>query len=186
MNESHEEALIRRCQAKDKQAFGTLVEHYRNVLFGTAYLIMRDKGSAEDIVQEALVKIWKHLSSFRLKSSIKTWMLRVVINEAKQQTRGKKLTMILLESVKQATGGTDEPEAVLTRNEERRSLRYALDQLKPDQREAVVLRYYSDLTVPEIAAVTGEREGTIKSRLNRAKNRLGEILRNDRVWGEGR
>ena len=72
MNVSQEAALIYRCQEGDKAAFGMLVEQYRTVLFGTAYLMMRDRGLAEDAVQEALIQIWKHLPSFRLKSSIKT------------------------------------------------------------------------------------------------------------------
>ena len=58
MNESQEAALIRRCQAGDKEAFGMLVERYRSVLFGTAYLMMRDRGLAEDAVQESLIQIW--------------------------------------------------------------------------------------------------------------------------------
>ena len=185
MNESQEAGLIRRCQAGDKEAFGTLIEQYRNVLFGTAYLMMRDKGLAEDAVQEALVQIWRHLPSFRLKSSIKTWLVRIVINEVRQQTRKKKLKMIPLESVNQEIGMIDEAETELIRNEEKQSLREALNQLQPEHREAVVLRYYSELTVPEIAAVMGQREGTIKSRLNRAMSRLGELLHNDKTW-EGR
>ena len=72
MNESQEAALARRCQAGDTEAFRMLVEQYRSVLFGTAYLMMRDRGLAEDAVQEALIRMWKNLPSFRLKSSIKT------------------------------------------------------------------------------------------------------------------
>jgi len=186
LNESQEAALIRRCQAGDKEAFGMLVEQYRSMLFGTAYLMMRDRGLAEDVVQEALIQIWKHLPSFRLKSSIKTWLVRIVINEVKQQFRKKKLPLIPLESASDETGTLDEPETELIRSEEQHSVRQALDRLQPEQREAVVLRYYSELTVPEIAAVTGQREGTIKARLSRALDRLGEILRNDRTWEEGR
>jgi len=186
LNESQEATLVRRCQAGDPEAFSMLVGQYRSVLFGTAYLMMRDRGLAEDAVQEALIQIWKHLPSFRLKSSIKTWLVRILINEVKQQFRKKKLPMIPIESAGDETGTLDEPETALIRSEERHSLRQALDRLQPEQREAVVLRYYSELTVPEIATVTGQREGTIKARLSRALDRLGEILRNDRTWEEGR
>jgi len=186
LNESQEAALIRRCQRGDKEAFGKLVEQYRSVLFGTAYLMMRDRGLAEDVVQEALIQIWKYLPSFRLKSSIKTWLVRIAINEVKQQTRKKKLPMIPLESAIQEIDRMNDTETTLTQNEERQSLRKALDKLVPEHREAIVLHYYSDLTVPEIAAVTGQREGTIKSRLSRALDRLGEILRKDRAWEGGR
>lgn len=182
MNQSQEAVLIRRCQAGDKEAFRMLVEQYRSVLFGTAYLMMRDRGLAEDAVQEALIQVWKHLPSFHLKSSIKTWLVRIVINEVKQQFRKKKLPVIPLESVNEETGMPDEADTALIRSEERLSLRLALNRLQPDQREAVVLRYYSELTVPEIAAVTDQREGTIKARLSRALDHLGEILSRDGMW----
>jgi hypothetical protein len=76
-----EGSLIRRCQAGDKEAFRVLVEMHSKILFGTAYLMTRDRGLAEDAVQEALVKVWKHLPSLRLQGSFKSWLLRIVINE---------------------------------------------------------------------------------------------------------
>ncbi len=185
MNESQEAALIRRCQAGDKEAFRTLVEQYRSILFGTAYLMIRDKGLAEDAVQEALIQIWKHLPSFHLKSSIKTWLVRIVMNEVKQQFRKKKLTMVSLEEAPETSSEHEEAETVLIRNEERQGLRQALGKLPPDQREALVLRYFSELTVPEIAVVVNQPQGTIKSRLSRALEHLNEILNRDGVW-EGR
>ena len=185
MNESQEAALVRCCQAGDKEAFRTLVEQYRSVLFGTAYLMMRDRGLAEDVVQEALVQTWKHLPSFRLKSSVKTWMVRIVINEVKQQFRKKQVPTVSLEQVSEVTDNLDKAETAVIQNEERWHLKQALEKLPVEQREAVVLRYFSELTVPEIAVVTGQREGTIKSRLSRALSHLGEILQNDRPWEEG-
>ncbi len=185
MNELQETALVRRCQAGDKEAFRMLVEQYRSLLFGTAYLMLRDRGLAEDAVQEALMQIWKHLSSFRLKSSIKTWLVRIVINEVKQQLRKKRPSTIPLESLDEETGRLNEAETALIRSEERINLGLALNRLSPDQREAVVLHYYSELTVPEIATATKQREGTIKARLSRALDLLNEILSRDGMW-EGR
>ena len=176
MNESQEAVLVRRCQAGDKEAFRMLVEQYRSVLFGTAYLMMRDRGLAEDVVQEALIQIWKNLASFRLNSSVKTWMVRIVVNEVKQQFRKKKLPMIPLEAANDAMGTLDEPEIALIRTEKRRAVRQAIDRLPSEQKEAVVLHYFSELTVPEIAAVTKQREGTIKARLSRALDRLDGFL----------
>jgi len=185
LNESQETVLVRRCQTGDKEAFRMLVEQYRSVLFGTAYLMMRDRGLAEDAVQEALIQIWKNLASFRLKSSVKTWMVRIVVNEVKQQFRKKKLPMISLEEATDTPSGSDGVEAVLIHDEERRGLRQTLDRLQPEQKETVVLRYFSELTIPEIAAVTNQREGTIKARLSRALDRLGEVLSRDEMQ-EGR
>ena len=185
MNESQEAALIRRCQAGDKEAFGTLVEQYRSVLFGTAYLMMRDRGLAEDAVQEALIKIWKHLPSFRLRSSIKTWLVRIVINEVKQQTRKKKLPMIPIEEANEVIGELDDAESPLIRSEERKRLKQVLNELPPEQREAIILRYFSDMSIPEIAAATNNPVDTVKSRLSRALEHLNRTLNRDEA-GEGR
>ena len=186
MNESQEAALVRRCQTGDKEAFRTLVEQYRSMLFGTAYLMIRDRGLAEDAVQEALIQMWKHLPSLRLHSSFKAWLVRIVVNEVKQQFRKKQIPTVPLEQASEVTDDLDKAETAMIQNEESQHLRQALGMLPLEQREAVVLRYFSDLTVPEIAVVMGQREGTIKSRLSRALSHLGEILQSDRIWEEGR
>ena len=186
MNESQEVALVRRCQAGDKEAFRMLVEQYRSILFGTAYLMIRDRELAEDAVQEALIQIWKHLPSFRFKSSMKTWLVRIVVNEVKQQFRKKQVPTVPLEQASEVENDSNEVETTLIHDEERQQLKQALEKLPPEQRESLVLRYYSELTVPEIATVMGEREGTIKSRLSRAIKRLGDIFRDDKTWEEGR
>ena len=179
MSESDEVALIRRCQDGDKEAFRMLVEQHKRVLFGTAYLMVRDRGLAEDALQEALVKVWKHLPSLRLHDSLKAWLLRIVVNEVKQQLRKRRVPTLPLEKASELAGDPDEVGTAMLRQEEYQYLRQALGMLPSDQKETVVLRYYSGLTVPEIAAVMGQREGTIKSRLSRALDRLGDILRSD-------
>ena len=179
MSESEEAALVRRCQAGDKEAFRALVEQHSRVLFGTAYLMTRDRGLAEDAVQRALIQMWKHIRSLRLRSSFKAWLIRIVVNEVNQQRRKKRVPIVPLEEAPEVAGDPDEAEAVVVRHEEQQSLKRALEMLPSKQREAVVLKYFSDLTIPEIAAITGQREGTIKSRLSRALDRLGEILRNE-------
>lgn len=186
MNESQEAALVRRCQAGDKEAFRTLVEQYRSALFGTAYLMIRDRGLAEDAVQNALIQIWRHLPSLRLQGSLKAWLVRIVINEVNQQFRKKQAPTVPLERTTEVANNLDEAETAMIHDEERQRLRQAMEMLPREQREAVVLRYFSDLSIPEIAAVMGQREGTIKSRLSRALDRLGEILRGDKTWEGGR
>lgn len=186
MNDSDEAALVRRCQAGDKEAFRTLVEQYRSILFGTAYLMIRDRGLAEDAVQEALIQMWRHLPSLRLHDSFKAWLVRIVVNEIKQRFRKKQVSTVPLDQAPEVLDKLDEAETAMVRDEEHQHLKRAMEMLPPEHREAIVLHYFSDLTVPEIAAITGQREGTIKSRLSRALDRLGEILRSDKIWEGGR
>ena len=185
MNES-ETALVSRCRAGDAEAFRTLVEKHSRVLFGTAYLMTRDRGLAEDAVQVALVQMWKKLPSLRRSGSLKAWLVRIVINEVNQLHRKKRLPTVPLEQAPEILDDSDEAETALIRDEDHQRLRQALEVLPSEQREAVVLRYFSDLTVPEVASVMGQHEGTIKSRLSRALSRLGEVLGADEYFRERR
>lgn len=186
MTEKEEAVLILRCQTGDTDAFRTLVENYKQVMFGTAYLMTKDRSSAEDAVQEALIQIWKHLPSLRLNVSLKAWLVRIVVNEVNQHRRRKHLPTVPLEHTPDIEDDCDKVEIVMIRNEEYKLLRRDLERLPSEQRKVVVLRYFSDLTVPEVAAVMGKREGTIKSRLSRALNHLGEILDKDKTMEERR
>jgi RNA polymerase sigma-70 factor (ECF subfamily) len=179
LNEPKEATLVRRYQSGDNEAFRMLVEQYRSVLFGTAFLMTRDRSLAEDAVQETLVKMWKHLPSLRIGGSIKIWLIRIVANEVKQQFRKKRVPTVPLELVAEEMNSFNEVETAIVRDEEHQQIRQALEMLPSEQREAVVLRYFSELTVPEVARVLGKREGTVKSRLSRALDRLGGILRGD-------
>jgi RNA polymerase sigma-70 factor (ECF subfamily) len=182
--ESEEAELIRRCQGKDKEAFRLLVEKYRAVIFGTAYLMTRDRGLAEDAVQETLIRMWKHLSSLRQDENLKAWLVRIVVNEINYQRRKKRVPTIPLEYAPEIADDADDAATTMIRDEDRQKLREALEMLPSEVREAVILRYFSELSVPEIAAVMKKPEGTIKSRLSRALVRLNEILLKETVLDE--
>ena len=178
MIEPEEVELIRRCQARDKDAFRLLVENYRKVMFGTAYLMIKDRGLAEDALQDALVQMWKHLPSLRQGISLKAWLVRIVVNEVNRQRRKKRVPTVPLEYAPEIADNYDDAATMMIRNEDHQNLRRALELLPLEIKETVILRYFSDLTVPEIAAVMNKPEGTIKSRLSRALIRLNEILSN--------
>jgi RNA polymerase sigma-70 factor (ECF subfamily) len=172
----NEAELIRRCQTGDSEAFCVLIEQYRKVLFGTAFLMTRDHGLAEDMVQEALFRIWRGLPSFRPGGSFKAWLVRILVNEVKQLYRKRRVQTAPLGEATALSGNPDEPVEAMLREEERHQLRQGLERLQEEHREVLILRYYADLTVPEIAKALGCREGTVKSRLHRALNRLGDVL----------
>lgn len=179
MTESEEADLIRRCQAKDKDAFRLLVENYRKVMFGTAYLMTKDRGLAEDALQDALLQMWKHLPSLRQGVSLKAWAIRIVVNEVNRQWRKKRVPTVPLEYAPDIADDCEDAAAAMIRSEDHQNLRRALEHLPREIKETVILRYFSDLTVPEVAKIMGKPEGTIKSRLSRALTRLNEILSKD-------
>jgi RNA polymerase sigma-70 factor (ECF subfamily) len=184
LNEAEETALIRRCQARDKDAFRALVEKYKQVMFGTAYLMTKDRGLAEDAVQETLIRMWNHLPSLRQDVSLKAWLVRIVVNEVNRQRRKKQLPTVPLDNVPDIADDCENAATTMIRNEDHQNLRRALELLPSEVREVIVLRYFSDLTIPEIAIVMGKPEGTIKSRLSRALVRLNEILSKDEIVEE--
>ena len=171
-----EEELIHRSQAGDWDAFEQLLERHRTVLARTAYLTIRDRESVQDVMQEALVQVWRDLSSYRPYGSFRGWMLKILLNKARKHYRKKQVQTVPMEAATEVLGNAEVPEEAVEGEEQTRRLRQALDHLTRDHREALILRYYNDLTVPEIAKVLGCREGTIKSRLSRALNRLEDVL----------
>ena len=175
-----EEELIRLSQSGDWNAFEVLLERYRTLLSRTAFLTTRDGDTAQDVLQEALVHVWRDLPSYRPHGrphgSFKAWMLKILLNKARKHYRRRLVETVALEEAIEAPENSDGPEKTMEREEEAHRLRLAIECLSSNHREALVLRYYNDLTVPEIAKVLGCREGTIKSRLSRASSCLEQIL----------
>ncbi len=163
------EAILR-CQDGDRDAFRYLVEQYKDVLFGTAVLMTGNRAVAEEQVQEALLSAWRGIRGFRRGSPVKPWLMRILVNAVLAQQRRR-----TIETVRFNSNGPEEPDCggpdpaeTLDALENRLALRRAIAALSPDHRQAVALRYFAGLTVPEVARALGVREGTVKSRLHRA------------------
>ena len=169
---------IRRCQEGERGPFRLLVDRYEEVLYGTAYLMTRDHGLAEEMVQETFLRAWRAIPSLR-GHSFKAWVVRILVNHVMSERRKKRVQeTALVEATVSSEEGSQVEEAVLHR-EERDRIRDCLDKLSQEQREAILLRYYSGLRVPEIARALGWRQGTVKSRLHRALGALRQALLND-------
>jgi RNA polymerase sigma-70 factor (ECF subfamily) len=169
-----DEAVLR-CQDGDREAFRHLVEQYKNPLFGTAYLMTGNAAQAEEHVQDAFLLAWRGIRTFRRGRPVKPWLMRILVNSVLAQQRKRALTTVPLEEsapLSAPTSGADSIEA----SEDREAVRQALAQLTPEHRQVVVLRYFADLTVPQVARSAGVREGTVKSRLHRALRQMRELL----------
>ena len=172
----NEEELIHRSQAGDWNAFELLLERHRTALVRTAYLATRDRESVQDVMQETLIQIWKDLPSYRSYGSFRAWTLKILLNKARKHYRKKRVKTVPLEAATGVSGEADAPEDAVERGEQAQRMRQALDLLTADHREVLILRYYNELTVPEIARALGRSEGTVKSRLSRAHRRLEKAL----------
>ncbi len=169
-----EDLNIARCQEGDREAFRVLVDRHKDVLYGTAILMTGNRAVAEEIVQEAFLSAWRGIGGFKRGQPLKPWLTRILVNGVLAQKRKRSIPTVPIED-SDGTGApsvSDHTEVI----ERRAILRQALTKLAPEQQKLVVLRYFSELTVPEIAGTMGIKEGTVKSRLHRALGRLREHL----------
>ena len=163
------EAIVR-CQGGDRDAFRHLVEQYKDVLFGTAVLMTGNRAVAEEQVQEALLSAWRGIRKFRLGSPVKPWLVRILVNAVLAHQRRRALPTVNLDGSDpdEPAASRIDPASALDSLENWMELRRAIAGLSTDHRQVVALRYFADLTVPEVAKTLGVREGTVKSRLHRA------------------
>lgn len=168
-----DDELIARAQLGDTDAFHRLVESYSDVAWRTARVLLQDRGQAEDAIQEAWLDVWQGLHRFTLGRPIRPWLLTLVANRCRMSGRRRVvMTVPLTVDEAELLVGADDVGGDLLRREADADLRAALALLPPDQQRVLELRYFADLDLGEIAAVTGIALGTVKSRLHRALGAL--------------
>jgi RNA polymerase sigma-70 factor (ECF subfamily) len=163
-------------------AFERFTQSRLDRAYRLATIILRDAPEAEDAVHDAAVRAWTHWGQLRDAGHLDAWFDRIVVNECRARMRGR--TMRTVRAIDPVPGPDPDPTRRLA---ERDALNDALATLGPDHRIAVVLRYGAGLGPAEIAARTGDREGTVKSRLHYALRDLrAAIEAADRAAGDGR
>ena len=170
-----EDEAIQRCQDGEREAFRPLVERHQDVVFGTAYHLTGNPALAEELAQEAFLAAWQGIRGFSLGRPFKPWLLRILVNTVLAQRRKRSVETTPIEASGGA-GDADNPAAVVEAQVERQRLQQAINGLSPEHRQMVVLRYFAELTVPEVARASSVPEGTVKSRLYRAHQALRQRL----------
>jgi RNA polymerase sigma-70 factor (ECF subfamily) len=166
-------------QIKTRLEIQPLISTYEAYIRRLALSILDDPGEADDAAQEVFIAAARSLAGFRGQSSPKTWLTAIAINVCRGSLRRRRSHLALLRRLgsEQRTGDAPlHPEQAVLQNEDHRRLWKAVDALDEKHRLPVILRYVHELTVPEIAASMGLREGTVHSRLHYARNRLLEVL----------
>ena len=172
--------LVERACRGDVEAYGELVRRHQDQALAAAYMILRDRQEAQDAAQEAFTKGFLALARFRPDGSFRAWLLRIVVNEARDLRAARQRRANLLARASgqvPAAGPADSAEAAALAERRREALLESLFQLPEADRLVVTCRYFLDLPEAEIADVLGVARGTVKSRLARALARLGPILR---------
>jgi len=169
--------LFTRAQRGSVDAFEEIVHRYQQLAFRTAYVITGSAAEAEEAAQDAFVKAFRALDSFRTGAEPRPWLLRIVSNEARNRVRSAgrrtRLELRLAEGFRQGDAAPS-PEAAAVEAEERQRLLESVNALDENDRLVIASRYLLELSSEETAAALGIPEGTVKSRLSRALARLRE------------
>jgi RNA polymerase sigma factor (sigma-70 family) len=181
-----EAEVVASAKAGDHEAFRAIMQRHNQRLFRVARGLMRDDADAEDVLQEAYVRAFAHIESFRGEAAIATWLTRIVINEARTRLRSRKPTVELeaVEAAQEAGAqlinfpgrATSDPEADVAKAQIRRLLEGAVDELPETFRVVFILRDVEGLSIEDTAAQLGIKAETVKTRLHRARRLLRQAL----------
>jgi len=175
---SEDAQLIQRLQAGDLEALGALYDRHRLTVYRTALAITRDSDAAEDILQEAFLRLHTYVDRVDTRLPLAPWLYRITVNLSYTWvTRRNRWRAPLEDFIEQLIGPVKyHPEPVAERNEELRVVQKAIDALAFSQRVVIVLYYLNDLSLQEIADILGCPVGTVKSRLHYGRENLRRLL----------
>ena len=173
--------LIARILSGDMRSMETLMRLHNRTLYRTARAILRDDAEAEDAVQEAYLRAYRALGTFRGDSKLSTWLVRITANEALMRRRGNARAAMASTDVEPDSLASDEagPERDAERGEARRLLETHIDALPDPYRAVFVLRAVEEFTVEETAAALGIPDATVRTRYFRARGLLREWMAGD-------
>lgn len=191
-----EEAFVKRLQARDEAAFNELVLAYERRVFALVFRMLGRREEAEDLAQEVFVQVFKAIDQFRGESKLSTWIYRIAVNLCKNRTKylsrrhagseddvDAMADRAPLSSAKGVSvGDVGRPDELVEGMQLEVVVKRAIAQIDTDFRQVLILRDVEDMSYEEIASVTGLAEGTVKSRIHRARAQLRALV--ERALGE--
>jgi RNA polymerase sigma-70 factor (ECF subfamily) len=173
--------LISECIAGNQAAIEALVRQYETGVFRLALSILGDEAEAHEVTQETFIAALKSLRKYQERTTFKAWLFTIALNLSRGHLRRRKVverlkatvgSLLWIETQKQAT-----PEDEIVRSEKETAVWNGLNKLDERHRTVVVLRYFHELSIAEIAEVMALNEGTVHSRLHNARERLRDALK---------
>lgn len=183
--QGRESTLVARCAEGDQAACAELVAEHQRMVYQLAFHLLGDRDEALDLSQDVFMRVFRTLPQFRGRSQLRTWIYRIVVNQARNRQRWwrrrHRASQISLDQHLETHGEPSgnphvAPDSVLAQKQLASRLRRALGALPFDQRSVVVLREIDGLSYEEIAFSLGVTLGTVKSRLTRARRALRDVL----------
>ena len=176
-----DELLLRRACKGDVQAFEELMQSHESRIYAIALRMMGNREDAQDCAQEAMVRIYRAMGSFKGQSALATWIYRITMNTCLDELRRRKARKVtsldsLVDNGWSPTDTGDTPEEHGLRVEKQNALNQAIQSLPDDMRAAIILRDVKGYSYDEIASILDANVGTIKSLISRGREKLREIL----------
>ena len=187
LNELGDNDVVRAFLGGDQRAFGELVRRYDTRLLNFVYRTIGDRERAQDLVQETFVRVYRHMERFDLSKKFSTWIYTIASNLAKNELRNRSRNPLVLFQTLKKNWDADhrplewedtqyKPDDLFRKRHLRSKVEEAVSQLPEHHRVVFVLREMEGKTYEEIADITGCNLGTVKSRLNRARNNFAHII----------
>ncbi len=176
-----EAELILRCQQGDHEALKEIFNEYHKRVYRIAYGVLRQREDALDVVQEVFIKLFRSIKNFKGKSAFYTYLYRLAMNTAIDQSRrAKKAAFLSLDEeggYQPSDRDEKRPDHILARKEMEGKVRWAIDQLPQDQKTTLIYREIEELSYQEIAGAMGCSVGTVMSRLHYGRKKLQDLLK---------
>lgn len=182
MQAQNDELLIEQCKQGSQEAFSRLVLHHQDAVYSLCYRMTGNAMEAEDLAQEAFLRLHRSLGQFRPGARLRPWLHKIVVNVCLDALRKRKDATLPLDELcaghnePPAPHGETLPEEAYLGREARLSVQQALLRLPGEYRVALALRYLEDLSYQEIAEALGVPLSTVETRIWRAKRMLGQVL----------
>jgi RNA polymerase sigma-70 factor (ECF subfamily) len=166
--------------ASGTDSFEQAIADHHLALRRLVFRLLGWSGEADDLLQEVYLKAWRNWQKFRGDSEVRTWLTRIAINQCRSHHRRKQLGLGLLEKLWRGSSPPVEPPAshAATRHELAAQVRHAVQQLRPRDREVVVLYYLEETPVAQMAQLLNTTRPAIEVRLSRARKRLRDLMTN--------
>lgn len=179
MELQQETELVEKVKRREKYAFDCLYEEYKDRAYRTAVFMVGNEADAKDVVQESFVTVYLQIGSLKEPAAFPGWFYRILTRNAIRYARKRKKEILQQEPPETGMdygGEREEPSSVFLRQEEGKAVRAMIDELDEKHRTVLILYYYNEFSVRQIAEITGRTEGTVKSRLHAARKILEKKL----------
>jgi RNA polymerase sigma-70 factor, ECF subfamily len=176
---NEEQVWLDQARQGDKVAFGKIIEAFQGPVYNLAYRMLSNSGEAEEAAQEAFIRAYTRLESYNPNHKFSTWMLSITSNYCIDLIRKRRAVLLSIDEPlpphpSLMSEKSSAPESQMMQSEQQEMVQALLTQLAPEYREAVVLRYWYELSYDEIAEMMDTTVSAIKSRLFRARKQLAE------------